>query len=160
MPSKARSSLDENLGDIDVLLALHSMTGGDAPGRRYGLEVLNKSAIVLITACWEAYCEDLASEALAHIVKFSKSSDALPDELKRQIAKEIKGAQHELEVWKVADDGWKLYLTSRLGKLTEERNRRLNRNWRPILSRDRPSIDFKLLEVAYQNDHRKVKEQT
>jgi hypothetical protein len=80
----------------------------------------------LITACWEAYCEDLASEALAHIVKFSESSDAVPDELKKQIAKEIKAAQHELEMWKIADDGWKQYLTARLGTLTEERNRRLN----------------------------------
>jgi hypothetical protein len=29
--------------------------------------VLNKSAIVLLTAFWEAYCEDLAAEALNHV---------------------------------------------------------------------------------------------
>ena len=39
-----------------------------ARGRRYHLEVLNKSAIVLVTSFWEAYCEDIAAEGLAHIV--------------------------------------------------------------------------------------------
>ena len=122
MPSKARLSLDANLQDIDRLLALHTMVGGEAQGRRFGLEVLNKSAIVLITAYWEAYCEDIADEALQHLVKNSKSSDALPKELKRQLAKELKEALHELEVWKIADRGWKKYLEDRLDKLKEKRN--------------------------------------
>jgi RiboL-PSP-HEPN len=120
--SKARKSLDANVKDIGTLLALHAMVGGTAKGRRYGLEVLNKSAIVLITAYWEAYCEDIAAEALAHIVKHARSSDALPNELKRQLAKELKDALHELEVWKIADRGWKKYLSERLERLKEKRN--------------------------------------
>jgi len=122
MPSKARKSLDANLEDITRLLALHALVGGTAKGRRYGLEVLNKSAIVLITAYWEAYCEDIAAEALEHIVKHSKSSANLPNELKRQLAKELKDALHELEVWKIADTGWKKYIIERLDKLREARN--------------------------------------
>jgi hypothetical protein len=69
MPSEARKSLDDNLEDIRRLLALHATVGGKGKGRRYGLGVLNKSPVVLITAYWEAYCEDIAAEALAHIVK-------------------------------------------------------------------------------------------
>jgi hypothetical protein len=122
MPSRARQSLDANLDDIRRLLALHALVGGSAKGRRFGLEVLNKSAIVLITAYWEAYCEDIAAEALAHIVAHAKSSSALPNELKRQLAKELKDALHELEVWKIADRGWKKYLGERLDKLKEKRN--------------------------------------
>ncbi len=123
MPSEARKSFDKNLEDIGRLVALHSMVGGTGTGRRHGLEVLNKSAVVLITAYWEAYCEDIAAEALVHIVKHAKSSDVLPTELKKQLAKELKEAPHELEVWKIADRGWKNYLTDRLEQL------KLKRNW-------------------------------
>jgi hypothetical protein len=84
------------------------------------------SAIVLITAFWEAYCEDIAAEGLAHIVKHAESSRVLPEELRKQLAKEIKTAPHELEMWKIADDGWKVYLGDRLTKLKERRNRDLN----------------------------------
>src|SRR5215831_424437 len=126
MPSEAQKSLDANLKEIERLLALHAMVGGETKGRRYGLEVLNKSAIVLITAYWEAYCEDIAAEALAHIVIHARSSNVLPNELKKQLAKELKQAPHELELWKIADGGWKNYLRDRLEKLREERNRKIN----------------------------------
>ena len=54
MPSKARVSFDDNLKDVKALLTPHERQGGNARGRRYSLEVLNKSAIVLITSYWEA----------------------------------------------------------------------------------------------------------
>lgn len=126
MPSRARSSLDRNADDIRNLIGLHGLVGGVGRGRRHGLEVLNKSAIILITAFWEAYCEDIAAEGLAHIVKHGRSANALPTELKRQLAKELKAAPHELEVWKIADRGWKKYLEGRLGELQTRRNRNLN----------------------------------
>jgi hypothetical protein len=80
VPSRARNSLDENLKDISRLIGLHTMVGGSGPGRRHGLEVLHKSAVVLITAYWESYCEDIAAEGLAHIVKHGKSANVLPKE--------------------------------------------------------------------------------
>jgi hypothetical protein len=126
MPSKARQSFDANVQDIKNLLAFHALVGGQKKGRRYQLEVLNKSAIVLITAYWEAYCEDIAAEALAHIVTHAKSAHVLPTELKKQLAKELKNAQHELEVWKIADGGWKTYLSERLETLRQKRNHDLN----------------------------------
>jgi RiboL-PSP-HEPN len=126
MPSQARKSLHANLEDIRRLLELHSLVGGKGVGRRHRLEVLNKSAIVLITAYWEAYCEDIAAEALAHIVKNAKSSAALPNELKKLLAKELKAGLNELEVWKIADSGWKKYLGDRLDLLKERRNWDLN----------------------------------
>ena len=52
MPSQARVAFDENVKDVQALIKLHKEKGGDSPGRRYGLEVLNKSALVLITAFW------------------------------------------------------------------------------------------------------------
>ncbi|MBD3769695.1 MAG: hypothetical protein IE925_06055 [Rhodobacterales bacterium] len=126
MASQARKAFDENASDIKRLIDLHLKAGGDARGRRYGLEVLNKSAIVLITAFWEAYCEDIAEEALRHIVEHSKDSASLPEELKKQIAKEIKSKQHDLAVWELSGDGWRTYLLDRFDQLTENRNRKLN----------------------------------
>jgi hypothetical protein len=126
MSSKARKAFDKSATDIKRLLEIHQHLGGDARGRRYRLEVLNKSAIVLITAIWEAYCEDIAAEALNHIVKHVPSASALPKELKKQIAKEIKETQNEIEMWDLADFGWKLRIQSRFSALTEERNRKLN----------------------------------
>lgn len=127
MPSKAREAFDKNAKDIEQLLKFHEDAGGNEPGRRYGLEVLNKSAVVLITAFWEAYCEDIASEGLEHIVDKANSADVLPTELKKILAKKIRDEKtNELEMWKLADDGWRQYLKSHLMDLKEQRDRRLN----------------------------------
>ena len=101
MPSKARKALDENLKDVDALLNIHATKGGTAAGRRYGLEVLNKSAIVLITSYWEAYCEDIAEEGVECIVTHATTADALPTEIKKVVAKELKGDNNELAVWRI-----------------------------------------------------------
>ena len=110
MPSKARKSFDENIKDIDRLLEIHETIGGPEQGRRHGLEVLNKSAIVLITSFWEAYCEDIAYEGLAHIADNLVSSDDLPKEIKKRVAKELKKCKHELAIWKISDSKWRAYL--------------------------------------------------
>jgi len=126
MASRARKLFDENAGDIERLLEFHQEKGGTSPGRRRGLEVLNKSAIVLITSFWEAYCEDIAAEGLEHIVKYGASSDSLPKDIKQIIAKELKSDPNDLFVWSLCGDGWKQILKTRLGRLQEQRNKRLN----------------------------------
>src|SRR5438876_11617428 len=124
MPSKARVAFDRSAEDVKRLLEIHQDLGGDAPGRRHRLEVLNKSAMVLVTAIWEAYCEDIASEALDHLVKHVPDALALPKELKKRIAKELKAEPNEIAVWELADSGWTAKVQARLAALTEERNRK------------------------------------
>jgi len=126
MPSKSRRAFDQNAQDAERLLEIHRDLGGDAKGRRFRLEVLNKSAIVLITAIWEAYCEDIAAEALDHIVSNVPAGANLPKELKKRIAQEIKKDSNDLAMWGLADAGWRARVRSRLATLTEERNRKLN----------------------------------
>lgn len=126
MASKARRAFDQNCHDIERLLDIHADLGGDARGRRRRLEVLNKSAIVLITSFWEAYCEDLAAEGLDHLVTHAGNVDVLPVELRKQVARELERDDHELASWKLAGDGWRSVLSSRLDDLREERNRKLN----------------------------------
>lgn len=126
MSSQAWQAFRANTADIERLLALHEQQGGVQPGRRFGLEVLNKSAIVLITSFWEAYCEDIAAEGLNHIVEKASIADQLPIDLRKLIAKELKGDAHDLRVWDLAGDGWRDVLRSRLEILREGRNRKLN----------------------------------
>lgn len=126
MSSQARKRFDENAVDIKRLLELHQEKGGCLPGRRRGLDVLNKSAIILITSFWEAYCEDIAAEGLEHIVKYGSSPDTLPTEIKQIVAKELKNDDHELAVWALCGDGWKNILKNRLSDLQAQRNKKLN----------------------------------
>ena len=126
MPSKARKAFDKNVEDVERLLDIHESLGGTAKGRRYQLEVLNKSAIVLITAFWEAYCEDMAAEALNHLVAHVPDATKLPKKLKKRLATEIKQEKNELAMWDLADDGWQVKVKDRLKALTTERNRKLN----------------------------------
>lgn len=126
MPSKSRTAFTDNAKDVERLLEIHSDVGGDAKGRRFGLEVLNKSAIILVTAVWEAYCEDVASEALEHLVTHVPSGAALPVELKKKIAAETKADKNDLAMWDLADGGWKQKVKARLVALTADRNRKLN----------------------------------
>jgi len=126
VPSKARVAFNKNAEDIERLLEIHATIGGDAKGRRYQLEVLNKSAVVLVTAIWEAYCEDIAAEALDHIIANVPNASALPKELMKRIARDIKAEPNELAMWDLADGGWKTRVKNRLAALTAERNRRLN----------------------------------
>lgn len=125
MPSQARKRFDENAADIQRLLELHQEKGGILPGRRRGLEVLNKAAIILITSFWEAYCEDIAAEGLEHLVKHG-NADALPKPIKQMIAKELKADPNELSIWTLCGDGWKEILQNRLKNLQNQRNKRLN----------------------------------
>jgi hypothetical protein len=126
MGSQARRSFDANCKDIDKLLQVHGELTGNKPGRRYEVEVLNKSGIVLLTSFWEAYCEDLAAEALELLVSDAPGAAILPVELQKRVARELKADKHELAIWRLADDQWRVTLQARLTQLQAERNRRLN----------------------------------
>ena len=52
MASKSQLTFDESAKDVERLMEIHKNLGGAKKGRRYKLEVLNKSAVVLITAIW------------------------------------------------------------------------------------------------------------
>lgn len=122
----ALQKLVDNLDEFDRLMEIHENEGGTGKGRRRQLEVLNKAAIVLVCAYWEAFCEDTVAEALNYILERTVDPNRLPDELKRKVAVELKKAPHEHEVWKLAGDGWKQVLSERMERFTEERNRKLN----------------------------------
>jgi hypothetical protein len=71
---------------------------------------LNKSAIVLLTACWEAFIEDAASAAFEFLLNESSDATKLPKEILKRVAKFVKEDKNELKVWDLAQSGWKQVL--------------------------------------------------
>ncbi|MBU0507252.1 hypothetical protein KKH27_00250 [bacterium] len=109
MKSDAFRNFEQNLKDIDRLLEIHEDVGGTGAGRRYNLEVLNKSAIVLICASWEAYCEDLCKEAFDHLLSSTAEPKTLPNSLKTAVASSWceKKARNPMDYWELAGSAWR-----------------------------------------------------
>jgi len=100
----------ENTAEVANLLKLHEDKTGKAVGRRYGVEVLNKSGIVLLTACWEAFVEDTASSAFNFILDKSPNPSKLPTEVLKKVSKRIREDKNELKPWALSGDGWRAVL--------------------------------------------------
>lgn len=113
MPSKAADEFDIRLEDVAVLLSLHALQGGDRRGRRAtNLEVIHRSALVILTASWEAYIESVAAEAVEAMAHGLHNALQLPSELKTAYLTQ-KGLhsddrdKQELRTWRLADQGWR-----------------------------------------------------
>lgn len=110
MPSKAASAFNENSKDIAELWSIHQEISGQGAGRRFGVEVLNRSAVVFITACWESYVEDLATEAFNFLLANCPTSSAIPQKVKALATKPIWEQKNSTKVWDIADTGWRQLL--------------------------------------------------
>src|SRR6266446_1693695 len=97
----------ENTNEVQQLVEFHEEKTGTKPGRRFGVEVLNKSAIVLLTACWEAFIEDTASVGFEFVLKEIPDPSRLPDGVRKRVAKLLKEDKNELKVWDLAQTGWR-----------------------------------------------------
>lgn len=131
MPSNARKAFDENLVDIEHLLDFYRIAETlyeEDPPEDFpkNTDVVLRSAIVLLITYWEAYIEDITSEAIINISKHIKEPDALPKDLKKSILKELESESNELAMWNLTGDGWRNLLTSRLESMRIARNRSFN----------------------------------
>src|SRR6266849_5739461 len=110
MPSKAKTAFLENSKDIVELWRIHQDVAGQGPGRKFGVEVLNRSAIVFITACWESYIEDLATESFDHLLAKATSPAAIPPKVRALATAPIWEQKDPTKVWEIADTGWRALL--------------------------------------------------
>lgn len=117
--SKARHNFEENVKDVDRLLEIHKDLGGPDRGRRFELEVLNKSAVVLICACWEAYVEDICEEATDFVIDNVPAAEDLPRGLQESIATKLFNERNPLAVWTKIGTGWQSLAKQRVRELTE-----------------------------------------
>jgi len=121
MNSDAAATFTERMQDVDQLMEIHKSVGGATVGRRVGVEVLNRSAVVLITAIWEGYCEELAAGAVGHLVANVSSPDKLPKVLRKKVAAELEADDNELAVWRLAGEGWRTYVSGRVPDYAKKR---------------------------------------
>lgn len=117
MPTKSREKFTENSKDVERLLEIHTAVAGDAKGRKWGVEVLNKSAVIQVCAVWEAYVEDLLHEAIDHLSLNLTDPSKLPLTLRKLIAKQVREDKNELSPWELAGTGWQLVLAKNIKAL-------------------------------------------
>src|ERR1035438_1961739 len=72
------STFASNIAEVRRLVAIHERLTGKGPGRRVDVETLNKSGIVLLVACWEAFVEDLADAAFEFLLTNASEHSVFP----------------------------------------------------------------------------------
>jgi len=110
----------ENMAEVRRLLQIHGQLGGPGPGRRWGTEVLNKSAVVLLIACWEAYLEDVASLAFDAALNCCQEPRRFPKEVIKRVGESLRDAKDERVIWNLAGSGWKDVLSNYKTKTIEK----------------------------------------
>lgn len=121
--TSARAQYDEQRKEVDCLLSLHSelhkcRTKSDTSvrGRRSAdLEVLHKSAVVLLTACWEAFIENILREAIGIIARDLQDTQELHEGLRKSIARATSAklsitSKNDLFPWYFVGEGWRSLL--------------------------------------------------
>ena len=134
-------NMNANMGEVTQLLEIRERLTGLERGRRYDVEVLHKSAIVLITACWEALVEDLAADGFDFLLDMAEQPDVFPPKVRTLASKGIREAKDESRVWDLAGDGWKQILIDHrqrtidrsVGSLNSPRAENVDRMFREIL---------------------------
>lgn len=115
------------MGDFDRLMQLHAEIAGSGPGRKYNVAVLHKSAILLLFASWESYCEDAVSELHERVTAQVGSPREMPTAMKQYILRSITdNTKNELAFWELLGDAWRSKLKKVLRNTEEQRNRSFN----------------------------------
>jgi hypothetical protein len=118
--------LEDNVSQVKRLLEIHKTLGGTGPGRRSNLEVLNKSGVVLLVACWEAYVEDLATASFDFLFQQAKDPSVFPAGVLTLASKPLRVAADERKVWDLAGEGWRSVLQDHRESILDEYIGRLN----------------------------------
>ena len=105
--------LIDNMVEVSRLLDIHTDLSGTGPGRRRDVEILNKSAVVLLVACWEAYVEDTAQAALDFMVRNCTDHSCFTAPVLERVASKHSGPK----AWDLAGNGWKQALRDNLSEI-------------------------------------------
>jgi len=120
--NKHTAALITNLKDVTRLRDIHGRITSKGPGRKHDVEVLHKSAIVLLVACWEAFVEDMIGATLEWMIRHAKDYKAFPVAVLERIASTHQGAK----AWLLAGDGWKQVLRDNLKEVLARTTATLN----------------------------------
>lgn len=109
-PKHIRTFID-NRDEVKKLVNIHIKVAGTAPGRKTsGVQVLNKSAIVLLVACWESYIETIVGDAFDFMLANAPTHEVFPSSVLTKASKELRNDKDERKIWLIADKGWETVL--------------------------------------------------
>lgn len=106
MLSKSSARFIENKRDIELLWHIYTDQPGSGKNKKQKQDVVARSAIIFISACWESYVEDIASEAFDIMLSKAKSPDIFPWRVRILASRSLKENKDERAVWKLAGNGW------------------------------------------------------
>ncbi len=109
-------ALNENITDVRRLLTIASSRNSYIDKK-----ILRNGSVVLFTACWEAFIEDLADEGFRFLSRHAKTHNKLPSSVKRHVIKKLNLGKDPLELWLLADTGWK--------KILKKHGKAIIENW-------------------------------
>ncbi len=111
-PPKAKhlDTLLANLKEVERLMEIHTKIAGSTVGAKHKVEVLNKSGIVLLVACWEAFIEDLAEVSFQLQLRRAERPDVFSSKVLTLASKKLREDKDERRVWELAGVGWKTVL--------------------------------------------------
>lgn len=96
-----------NINEVTHLMTIHEEVTGKIVGYRNNVEVLNKSSIVLLVACWEAFVEDLAKKSFEILLSKATSPNDIPIKIRTSISQNLKSDKDDRKIWELAGEGWK-----------------------------------------------------
>jgi hypothetical protein len=108
-PNHIKSFL-ENREEVKRLLNIHIKVAGTNRGPKTEVQVLHKSAIVLLTACWESYIETIITDSFDFLLANAETPNVFPNSVLIKATKDIRSDKDERKVWLLAADGWKKVL--------------------------------------------------
>jgi hypothetical protein len=118
--------LVRNLQDVTRLTEIHTQLSGKSPGRKHGVEVLNKSAIVLLVACWESFIEGLATNSFDALLKRARTPQVFPNKVLALSGTELKQQPNDTAIWTLAGHGWRSVLQAHRDEVLERHVGKLN----------------------------------
>jgi len=101
----------DNIIEVENLLSIHEKVSGIGRGRKVDVEILNKSIIVLLVACWESFIEVIIEDAFTIMLNSARTHTIFPSSVLTKASKEIRSPKDDREIWKIAGDGWRQVLT-------------------------------------------------
>jgi hypothetical protein len=111
LPDHIKAFID-NRNEVKRLVDIHVKVVGTNVGRKADVEILHKSAIVLLTACWESYVESTVCSAFEYLLSRSNDPNVFPKSVLIKAVKEIRFDKDERRIWDLAGTGWKKILTN------------------------------------------------
>ena len=119
-------TLIDNTIEVISLIGFHVVLTGKDSGRRHHVEILNKSALVLLVACWESFVEDVATQGFDFLLSEAKTPNAFPQSVLALSAKPLRESDDPRKLYELAGEGWRTVLRKHRQKVLEDYAGKLN----------------------------------